>query len=269
MKKILAVAVVLLMAASAQATLIRLDLGGNGVPAAGFVEYKASSTLAMRIADDTDRNGAGVGSETESNYAGGAWFGSTGSNIWDGRDLAVANGGPAETFSGLKDTATGLATGAALTVSNADRRNSGQAGGGDWRSTCVGLNMISGGGIQARSNAGMGWTITGLLPNTATELWIYANDSNYEGTAYTVNGVSLINPPRYSGNWTLRDLGSQKNGYGWNMSVTTDSAGTLTGWAKQDSEIRGLQIYQVPEPATMSLLVLGGIATLIRRRNRA
>lgn len=275
MRKVMGVvaATVLLMAASAQATvvrpwsggLIRVDLGGNGAPAEGFVEYKAASTLAQRQADDTDRNGAAIGTETESNNPGGVWFGPTGSNIWDARD-GLTNG--AATFTRLKQTSDGMPTGVSLAISNANRSNDGQAT--DWRATCAGTNAIQGGGFEASSIDGMSWVITGLKVNTVTELWIYANDKNYSGTAYTVNDVSLISPPSYGGNWTLRDLGSQKNGFGWGMTVTTDATGTLTGWAKQGAEIRGLQIYQaVPEPATVSLLALGGVATLIRRRHRA
>ena len=74
--------------AAQAATLVRLDLGGNGFPDAGFVEYKASSTYADRIAVDTDRDGVGTIGYTESHNAGGAWFGSTGSNIWDHRDIS-------------------------------------------------------------------------------------------------------------------------------------------------------------------------------------
>jgi hypothetical protein len=251
------------------ALLIRVDLGGNGSPANGFVEYKASSTLVQRIADDTDRNGVGVvngtGDQiTETQNPGGAWFGSTGSNIWDARD--ITNGVPV-TFSGLLDTATGAATGVSLAINNANRSNDGLQG--DWRGFVDGLNKISAGGIEAASSAGMDWTITGLAPNTTIELWIYANDKNYNGTAYTVNGVNLVDPPRYGGNWTKRDEASPFNGFGWGMTVTTDGSGTLTGWAKQSSEIRGLQIYQaIPEP-TSAISLLGGLGLLFVRRRRA
>jgi len=44
--------------------------------------------------------------------------------------------------------------------------------------------------------------------------------------------------------------------------------GTLTINMNESMGVAGIQLSQVPEPATMSLLVLGGIATLIRRRNR-
>ena len=239
-------AATLVVGASAQCsaqTLIRVDLGGNGFPDAGFVEYKASSTYADRIAVDTDRDGVGTIGYTESHNAGGAWFGSTGSNIWDHRDIS---GSGSNLFSGLLDTATGSATGIALTINNANRSNDGGQE-GDWRGSQLGVRRINAGGLNAASGAGMNWTITGLLANTATELWIYANDKNYDGTAYTVTGattVSLIDPARYSGNWTKRDESSIYNGYGWGMTVTTDSSGTLTGWAKENSEIRGLQIYQ-------------------------
>ena len=88
LKTSIAVAVLgLVSATTAQATLIRLDLGGNGVPADGFVEYKASSTLAQRIAVDTDRDGVGTISTTESRDPGGAWFGASGG-------LDISPGGP-------------------------------------------------------------------------------------------------------------------------------------------------------------------------------
>ena len=67
-------AATLVVGASAQCsaqTLIRVDLGGNGFPDAGFVEYKASSTYADRIAVDTDRDGVGTIGYTESHNAGG------------------------------------------------------------------------------------------------------------------------------------------------------------------------------------------------------
>jgi hypothetical protein len=72
----------------------------------------------------------------------------------------------------------------------------------------------------------------------------------------------------FAGQWQLYTYyGSAGSGFalGTNYSIATVT-GPLNVTYGEGQQVRGFSM--IPEPATMSMLVIGGIATLIRRRNR-
>jgi hypothetical protein len=115
-------------------------------------------------------------------------------------------------------------------------------------------------------------TISDLSPNTDYTLYMYGNETNQfgqsEGCRFTFGAVTqtalgaqaVLIPPNP---WVLG-----KDHVIFN--VTSDAVGQIVGtWAGDGAYNRfnGMQIVEVPEPVTMSLLGLGALGMLRRKRS--
>ncbi|MCY2930890.1 MAG: PEP-CTERM sorting domain-containing protein [Planctomycetota bacterium] len=94
--------------------------------------------------------------------------------------------------------------------------------------------------------------------------------SSAGGWGILVNTASQISEGKLSGTSSLVGFGTIAIGHITNSTVQSDFSTTAAfKWQYTDGTTKTMTnntIEFVPEPATMSLLVIGGIATLIRRR---
>jgi len=128
------------------------------------------------------------------------------------------------------------------------------------------------------------WEPVGFLVGSAPEGWYggswepikntfgYAGDYSYNGIAVSVTDIPAA--------WGTVAMDVWWGGYGptgnWRGLAISNGGGSTISTGNIDNggafgaiSFTGDQIpVAAPEPATMSLLVLGGVATLIRRRNR-
>lgn len=110
------------------------------------------------------------------------------------------------------------------------------------------------------------WTLTGLTPNGLYDMIWYTKNLNETRSPNTgVNGFNAGNGVGASAPWDAdydqNFAGVQADGNGM-ITGTWFFAGGLQGL----TAVAGVQVAPVPEPATMGLLALGGLALLRRRR---
>lgn len=180
----------------------------------------------------------------------------------------------------LVNFADGSSTGVsfALAVSTAASTPVNAAEGTDFYNVFDGkLNMA--GGVYANVNTTL--TITGLDPAALYELVLAPNRGGYSyGSRYTITdmdaftnastagaAISTLNvaddtvtiasnntTTGYVGRWTGIQAGADGD-------VVIAIAGSPTNWY-----LNGMMLAQVPEPATLTVLALGGLSLLARRR---
>jgi len=160
-----------------------------------------------------------------------------------------------------------------------NRWGSGNVGnGGPWASLYDGFAFTSCNKMSVTLSNASG---TPIAPNTAYQLTVYAYDGNATtGNVYFATdsaGTQFVN-----GTQALSTI-SWTNGHVFNtgdtyasltFNVTSDSNGQIKFYDMNNgtasgNRLNGFQLASIPEPATMSLLGLGGLVTLLRRRRAA
>ncbi len=156
----------------------------------------------------------------------------------------------------------------------------------------VGLNLNNG-SIYEGGGGGSGsttYTLTGLNPSLLYDLAFYGDRSNSSrdgferftlGGADSATNSSSVDTHCVVVSPTVTDLQTRPNAAEGNVVRWTDidpgADGIIT--INVDPEFHGnnsniaylmaMRLEEVPEPATMSLLVLGGLGVMLRRRRRA
>ena len=110
-------------------------------------------------------------------------------------------------------------------------------------------------------------TLGGLTPNATYDLYVYGlGDQTGQSILVTLdaaNGGAV-------GNTTGPKRSPLNEGENWiKLTPNADSSGDISfTWRNRDSEYGGLNGLQldIPEPVTLSLLILGGLGLLRRRR---
>ena len=124
-------------------------------------------------------------------------------------------------------------------------------------------------------NDGAGTFSINNVPTGTYELYVVAGISQYSDDLFstvTVGGVSKVSSVRNDilGDDGVSHLPSES---GWvegenyaKFTVVLSTPGSISGSVTGKIFLNGMQLVVVPEPATMSLLALGGIAMLRRRK---
>jgi hypothetical protein len=102
-----------------------------------------------------------------------------------------------------------------------------------------------------------------ILNRTTASGDITLSLTDLDGNALTPSAVTIS--PLTSGNWYLADSNLLANGFILSGTISLGNPRDAGETDKIDIAFGNA----IPEPATMSLLALGGIATLIRRRRKA
>lgn len=153
---------------------------------------------------------------------------------------------------------------------------------------CTAWNNVSGFGSSAsglqddasNGSVSYAWAVTGTSWwegswEPAGKVMTGKQKNHYVDQAYSLSNISSLGYSSYDF-LAYGSSGGTVNGVA-ETAVVTDGDYSYAIWTGltadnlsivlNQADTAGLQIYAVPEPATMSLLVLGGVA-LLRRRNR-
>jgi len=132
------------------------------------------------------------------------------------------------------------------------------------RTNTGGLYPSSGGMIVGPEQWQYGWAgLVRTASSFGTTNWLPANTMTGDTVGITLGGTKVYVSPSYvSGN----ALSGGATWLGNSFATLGITKGTYTMTYNGGTDSVVLQVEAVPEPATMTLLVLGGIATLIRRR---
>ncbi len=113
------------------------------------------------------------------------------------------------------------------------------------------------------------WELTGLTPNGIYDIICYGrynpNHGGYRGGGMSVNGGVVQTKDNGKDTSAIAEEGD------WNFEdVTADGTGRIYGTLSHVvdgfAEFAGIQFQEIPEPATMALVGLGGLVMLRRRR---
>ncbi|MFP4053472.1 MAG: dockerin type I domain-containing protein, partial [Phycisphaerae bacterium] len=97
---------------------------------------------------------------------------------------------------------------------------------------------------------------------------VYAR-ATYVGDANLDNKVSLADLSALAGNWNSTDATWEEGDFNGDGKVSLADLSALAGnWNIGVSNAGSMPLTNVPEPATLSLLAMGGLATLIRRKRK-
>ncbi len=232
----------------------------TGLPVLVFLSSQGHAATLIRI--DFEATNGGWGSVSVSNgtvesraAAADAVFGSSGSNAWN--ILTVPSWGTMTLnpgYSNLVNTSTGLSTGVSMSFTG----NVSSAAGGTGNNQDPSYDYFV---LHESGTAGMpslGYTISGLLPNTQVKLFLYSAFISGRGYDFTMTGDANT--------YTV----SSGTSNGVLVTGMTNGAGQISGTylrTNGESNIAGIQIYQVPEPAS-GLLVPAAVAGLCALRRR-
>ncbi len=191
---------------------------------------------------------------------------------------APADGGGADVFTNLIDE-TGANSGWTLTTDNPidlwdNRTSSFPANETPQHSNpLVGLNGSAVGPDDNNADVTVTWS--GLTAGVLFNFWVFSLGANDFNQSITVSGgsapVTFIDQ-RYNGHLNVNgSAGSDANTLAsYAMQQTADDSGKITilchPLTSSDIALGGVALQQVPEPATLSLLAMGGLALLRRKR---
>ena len=166
------------------------------------------------------------------------------------------NGALAGEATGLIESDGATATGVAITTS---------AGRSHRWNTDLGMEML--GDYNYTRDDVSTIDITGLAASSAYGIYVYlGGDNDGQITTVTLDGRTVTQTFAYQG--TDYRYGPEGNWmYIWaDTDVSGAISGSFTAAAGRYGALRGLQIVEVTEPATMALLGLGGL--LLRKRKK-
>jgi hypothetical protein len=235
MKKLMALGAALVLAAgTAQAALIRVDF-----------EATSGGWGSVSVSDGTVESRA-VNADSV--------FASSGSNVWNILTVPSWNTMTlSPSYTGLKDTATGNATGVSMSFTG--YLSSAAGGSGNNQDPSYDYFVLHESGTGGMPS--VGYTISGLLPNTQVKLFLYSALLSNRGYDFSIGATT----------YTVASGSST----GLLVTGTTNGSGELSGTytrTNSESNISGIQIYQIPEPASLGMLGVAAIAMLLRRKFR-
>lgn len=231
----------------------------RAIPTVAVFSFAASALAAPTGLINIDFN-----HESSATASGAAVIGSTG-DIW--------NGVTGKTGSGISLVDSGgNPTGAMLDFAAPSDSN-----GGTWNLSGASSNLVVPDLMNDYLLAAFGHsgtiTLSGLSSSTPYDLYIYSQgDSNNRITSLSVTGASVETGSNV--NTRAGAAGSFVAGDNYSVfSITPDANGVIlirfwgTGTdSRTEGDINGIQITAIPEPASLSLVALGGLVFLRRRR---
>ena len=213
----------------------------------------AIAPLSAGVVVNLDLNGPGTG------YTGQGAYADIGNNFWNQRTFSTGTGA----FSKLNMTASDGTTATTIDVTSVG------LGGHDRGATYTNA-LLRDGHVHAKAV-----NINGLDDSKTYDLVFYSTFDNF-ATEFTIGGVTKAckktpTSAPYQENFVEGQTyvlfeGISTDGSG-GIDVTVGNAYTHDSTSASNfTFFSGIQIAEVPEPATMSLLALGGIAMLKRRK---
>lgn len=193
-------------------------------------------------------------------YTGSGAAGGSGSQTWNGVRFPNGDGGAGSVQT---TSATNLldSTGTATTVDLAVKHTGSYSYG---RNHALMSDYASINRGEPMEDLVLDFTLSQLQPGVY-DLYLYGVDDTNRRTVFTVGGTSKTT----AGGSTGASIGA--GDYVLFAGLQVGQNGQLTGtWSAFGTEkyaaFNGLQLVAVPEPAALTLLLAGGLATLARRR---